>query len=421
MAPALQSAGIPGLAHVCSLSFVGSRTIPGLGFPIALAGGTAIAHIGDRISGRRGISVGLAALIESVAILGPARISTPIGQLVTAPVIAALRRRGRSNRVQALACASVRGTFNALWTLLVIYVITGGFDAFVGSYDATIGKLPLTPSGAPAAIGSTVLSVSIWAIGASWVQVKALGRATRRWSEPLPEAGAQPGRPAPESIEADEQAVGLPHRDQRPRRFDPRFVTAATALAFALLLISSTPMLLGAVALWLALACLLSPVERDILQPGLALATLLGTGAFLANLIGGEGVAAGAELAARAVLLVLTATWMRAAAGTEGFREVVRRILERGRRFRLSTEIEQALTEIEGERRMGPALRELSEALGEVEGGMIDSVDTVIDWISAEAARFEPHPPHPRPALSWRLIDLVVVIGAGLPALALSP
>ena len=46
-------------------------------------------------------------------------------------------------------------------------------------------------------------------------------------------------------------------------------------------------------------------------------------------MIGGLGVEEGLALAVRAMLLVLVATWLRAAAGTAGLREVSRRALAR--------------------------------------------------------------------------------------------
>ena len=128
-----------------------------------------------------------------------------------------------------------------------------------------------------------------------------------------------------------------PPRARRRRargRFDPRAVALAAAIAFALLLSGTEWLLLGAVAAWLALAWLrVAPGQlgrahragarrraggrRAVLHPGRR-----------------PGPGRGAEARARGrALLVAVATWLRAAAGAPGLREVSRRALGRLRRL----------------------------------------------------------------------------------------
>ena len=91
--------------------------------------------------------------------------------------------------------------------------------------------------------------------------------------------------------------------------------------------------LLAAVAAWLALAWLLSrPGPGARAQPASLFAAILAAGAFVFALGGGLGLDVALRRGARAALLVLVATWLRAAAGAAGLREVSRRVLGRLRR-----------------------------------------------------------------------------------------
>lgn len=406
-----------GFAHVATLAFVAARTVPGIGFPVSLVGGTAIAHATNRLGGRRGIAAGIAAAIESVAILGPARMSGPGGQLTTAPLVGWLAAHGRPRALQIAACAAVRAFFNAITTVLFIVIIAGGVSTYAGTYDATIGRIPGAPQGTDAALIATLAGIVVWSIGASWFQVRVFGRANRRWSEAggIGTALAPPGPSSPPA-----PAAQLPRAAER-RRFDPRAVIAAALIAFVLLLLSTSPPLLGAVALWLLVAWQLAPAESEVVKPGLILAGTVALAAFVVNWIGGDSVRDGFEHAARAALLVLTATWMRGAAGTDGVREVARRILSRLDRLRLATELRGALDSLSGDRRMGAAVRSLITEVRAAGDELIEIVDAAIDWVAAEAARFRPGAPERGPELAYGPLDLVILLGAMLPALTLAP
>jgi hypothetical protein len=408
-----------GFAHVAVLAFVAARTVPGFGFGVSLVGGTAIAHATERLGGRRGLAAGAAAAIESVAILGPARMSAPGGQLLTGPLIGHLAAAGRGRALQVAATAVVRALFNVLLTWAFIAIFAGGLDNYTGTYDATFGRIPGAPDGEAAALGGTALALLIWAIGASWVQVLVFERADRRWST---EGGIDLDRAIEEAAQAPPVALPAPPPPAR-RRFDPRAVIAAAAVAFGLLLASTDPVLLAAVSGWLAIAWLAAPAEREVVVPGLILAATLALGAFVANTLGGDGAVAGLEHAARGALLVLTATWMRGAAGTDGVRAVAQRLLARlarRRRSRHAAELSRALDSLSGDRRMGEAIRALIADIRAAEDDLFLMLDAAIDWVAAEAARFRPGPPAPAPTLTYRPLDLLVVVGALLPFAALA-
>jgi hypothetical protein len=126
-----------------------------------------------------------------------------------------------------------------------------------------------------------------------------------------------------------------------------------------------------------------------------------------------------ARRAARAALLVLTATWLRGAAGADGLREVSRRALGRLRRLPALPEASLVLDQIASEGRLAAAARTLEQQLRGVPKRAMPFVDAVLRWVVREANR--PHTPAPRRAieLSARPIDLVLLIAAVLPALAL--
>jgi hypothetical protein len=434
-----------GFAHVATLSFVAARVVPGFGFPVALVGGTAVAHATERLGGRRGFAAGIAAAIESVAILGPARMSGPGGQLITAPLIGILYRRGRGRITQIAACTAVRALFNVLTSLLFIAIVAGGIDNYAGTYDATLGRIPGAPEGTAAALIITGVALAIWAVGASWAQVTAFHRARRAWLGTELDAGVPGAGAAEAAADATAAGAGATKADAGPttaaeaeaadaagelaalhipgpaplrRRFDPRAVTAAAVVAFALLLASTDPLLLGAVGAWLLVAWLLAPGEAEVVRPGLALAATIAVGAFIANWVGGDSVSGGVEHAARGALLVLTATWMRGAAGTDGVREVAHRILVRLRRLRTAGELRTALDAIEGDRRMGAAIRTLIDEMRVAGSDVVAVLDAAIAWIAAEASRFRPGPPLSRPRLSPGPLDGLLLLGAALPTLA---
>jgi len=177
--------------------------------------------------------------------------------------------------------------------------------------------------------------------------------------------------------------------------------------------------LLAAVAAWLALAWALSRADPGPVPTGLALAALIAGSALLFTLGGGLGLDIALRRTARAALLVLVATWLRAAAGADGLREVSRRALGRLRRLPSLPEAVRTLDGIGSERSLLAAGRSLTESLSGVRKRPRPVVDAVLGWVVSESASVRPTQAAPRRALRVRAPDLALVALAAAPALTL--
>ena len=93
-----------GLAHVATVSFLGSRVAPSAPFWLALPGGVALARAAARRGLRAGYGASAAAMLQTVAVMGPARINNPLTQAITAPLLGRMEARGRPAWLQMLAC-----------------------------------------------------------------------------------------------------------------------------------------------------------------------------------------------------------------------------------------------------------------------------------------------------------------------------
>jgi len=384
-------AAVAGPAHVATCSFLASRATPSGGFFVALAGGTALAHVGQRRGLREGYGASIAAVIETVAIMGPARFGVPFTQALGAPLLGRLQARGVGAPAQWLVCAAIRVLSNALGLAFFIWVIAGGLDAYAGSYDALAGWLGLSVG----VRGTLLLSLAgliVWGAFASVVQVTVYRRGLAAWPK-----SSGPAAPGPAGSE--------PHAG----RFDPRAVALAAALAFGLLLADTQWLLLGAVAGWLALAWALARPDARAVPTGLVLAAVLAGGAFVFVLGGGLGLEEALRRALRAALLVLVATWLRAAAGADGVREVARRALGRLRALPSIAEATRTLDALGSEGRLIAAGRELAAAVGRVERRPGPLLDAVLAWVAAEAARYRPGAPKAPLTLHAGAADLLLV------------
>ena len=218
----------------------------------------------QRRGAREGYGASIAATLETVAIMGPARFGVPFTQAVSAPLLGAMEARGFRPLAQIAVCAALRVLTNAAGAAFFIWVIAGGLDAIAGSYDAVAERLGFT-LGERGTLALTGAGLLAWGAFASAVQVGVYRRGLAGWpaSQPPPAAdeAATPGR--------------------HGGRFDPRAVALAAAVAFTLLLSGTSWPLLGACAAWLVLAWVLSRPDHSPVPTGLALATLLGGGAFL--------------------------------------------------------------------------------------------------------------------------------------------
>jgi hypothetical protein len=380
----LTASAVPsGPAHVAVVSFLAARAAPTGGFWIALAGGVALARAAERRGARLGFGASAAAMLETVAIIGPARIGIPLTQAATAPMLGRLEARGVAVLPQILACAAIRLLHNTATTAFFIWVITGGLDAYAGTYDA-IGRRIGIEVGTADALAVTAAGLVAWAAFASTVQVLVYRRGLHGWDR-LAASGSDAtdvSRDIGGQRQSGAGAAGL------PRRFDPRAITLAAAIAFALLLSSTAWPLLAAVGLTLAIAWVAMPTDREPVPTGLLFAAILAGGAFAFGLGGGLGLDEAARRAARAALLVLVATWMRAAAGAAGLREVSRRVLGRLRRVPAANEAALVLDRIEGEGRLAAAGRALADQLSGVDKRPLPFVDAVLSWVVRESERW---------------------------------
>jgi hypothetical protein len=390
-----------GPAHVAVVSFLAARAAPTGGFWIALAGGVALARTAERRGARLGFGASAAAMLETVAIIGPARFGIPLTQALTAPMLGRLDARDVALLPQVLACAAIRLLHNTATTAFFIWVIAGGLDAYAGTYDA-LGRRIGIEVGSAEALGLTVAVLLGWAAFASTVQVLVYRRGLRSWdglaaaardeSDATRDIRGQ--RNTGEGEPAGSAAVGRPRgrtprsaAPSRGRRWDPRAVTLAAAVAFAVLLSSTAWPLLAAVAAALAIAWVVAPTDREPVPTGLLFAAILAAGALIFSLGGGLGLDEAARRASRAALLVLVATWMRAAAGAEGLREVSRRVLGRLRRVPAAGEAALVLDRLESEGRLAEAGRALADRLGGVEKRPMPFVDAVLGWVVGESER----------------------------------
>jgi len=406
---------VVGPAHVGVVSFLAARAAPTGGFWIALAGGVALAHVAARRGARLGFGASAASMLETVAIIGPARFGVPLTQALTAPMLGRLHARGVGFWPQLAACALVRLIHNAATTAFFIWVIAGGLDAYAGTYDAIGRRFGIEVNTADALV-LTAVSLLAWAAFASTVQVLVYRRGLLSWA-----AGAG--------------AVERQHRGEPDRRwwadrsesdtnthhlgrFDPRAVTLSAAVAFALLLGSTEWAFLAAMGVWLAVAWLVARADPEPVKAGLVFAAILAAGAFTFALGGGLGLDAAVRRAMRAALLVLAATWLRAAAGADGLREVSRRVLRRLRKIPAAPEASSVLDGIESEGRLAAAARALTDRLAETPKRPRELLDAVLAWVVRQSDTFQPAPPPAALLLSASALDYVLVASACVPFLA---
>jgi hypothetical protein len=394
-----------GPAHVAVVSFLAARAAPTGGFWIALAGGVALARVAESRGARLGFGASAAAMLETVAIIGPARVGVPLTQAISAPMLGRLHARGVGFWPQFFACATVRLLHNAATTAFFIWVITGGLDAYAGTYDA-VGRRVGIEVGSADALALTLAGLLAWAAFASTVQVLVYRRGLRAWV-------------AAPNAQVAENRCGKRNDSLPPGRFDPRAVAAAALVAFVLLLSSTSWALLAAVLVWLTLAWALSRPERDPIAAGLAFAAILAGGAFVFALGGGLGLDTALRRAGRAALLVLVATWLRAAARAIGLREVSRRVLGRLRRVPSAPEAADVLDTIASEGRLAAAGRALAARLSDAPKRPVPLLDAVLAWVIREAAAYEPPAPAPSMRLRARTVDYILLASAAAPCMTL--
>jgi hypothetical protein len=396
--------GAVGLARVATVSFLASRVSPSGAFWLAIAGGIALARVASAFGLRAGYGVGIAAMVQTTALMGPARFSGPMTQALTAPLLGWLHRRGTPLAVQLIACFGIRLAHYLVLAAALVWVILGGVDAFTGTYDALTGWLGFLPQGQRAALLATLLVYGVTAAFYSAVQVAVYDRALRRWPE---DARPPAGR----------AEVVVPGR---ARRFDPRAVTVAAVVVFAALLTPPAWATLAAVAAWLVLAAATSDPDFGPVRLGLALTALLSVTAFAAAMLADLGLDEASRRGARAALLVLVATWWRCAAGAHGLREVFARMLGRLQWVPAVREARMTLDGLDVRGGVSAPARDLAGRLGRVPARPVAITDAVVGWVASEALarscdRATPDPP----PLRVRAGDRALMGLSALPALLL--
>ena len=389
----------PGFAYVATASFLASRAAPAGGFVIALAGGVALARGAQRHGLKHGWAAGLAAMLQTVAIMGPSRITVPLTQAVSAPVMGRMEARGHGTVAQALVAAVIRTLENVPATAFYVAVIVG-VDAWTGTYDRLLGWLPFLPEGRPGAIMATLLALAAWTVGASITQAVVYRRGLRLWPDDADAEGHPP--------------LAAPRPRPASARFDPRAIVVAGIVAFGLLVASTAWPLLLAIAGWLGIAWFFARGDPAVVKPGLVLTAVLAWGALSVGLIGGIGLELTVRRAVRAALLVLVATWVRSAAGEDGLREVFRRALHRVRRLPAARETSQILDGLGSATVLTATGKRLLERCEDVPTRPVPLTDAVIGWVAAEAGRHAAGEPAAPAVLRARRRDglLVAVVAA---------
>jgi hypothetical protein len=384
---------------------------PTAGFWIALAGGLALARAGARHGARVGYGASIAAMLQTVAVMGPVRFGIPLTQALTAPLLGRLEARRRPVLWQVVVCAAIRLAQTGLFVAFFVLVLAGGVDSYTDSYDWFASWIPLLPEGTTAALIATAVTLLGWAAFASTVQVLVYRRGLSRW-------------PAPDGLSPHEQShpagdLGPEPLENDRRRFDPRAVALAAVIAFATLMASTAWPVLAAVTAWLVLASLIARGDRSVVPLGAAITAFLALSVFVFLLLGGSGLDLALRRGLRAGLLVAVATWLRAAAGAGGLREVSRRALRRLHRLPAAREANLALGELGSGRQLGPAVSSAVDALRGTSKRPLPVLDAILRWVAAESARFRADRSqdvprlHARP-LDWVLVAAVLAAGSSL-------
>jgi hypothetical protein len=395
-----------GLSHVAAVSFLAARVAPTGSFWLSLAGGAAVAREGEVRGMRSGYASSAAAMLETVAIVGPLRLNAPLTQAVSAPLLGAMQARGRRPFTQFLACLAIRLVHYAILTAFTVLILLGP-KAYAGTYRNLFGWIPFLPHGLEGALILTAIGNVLFAIIFSAIQTGFCRHALSGWIERTPKDFAP--RPA------------LPPEPLQTGGTDPRVALVAATLVTVVLLFSHSWIVLAAVAAWLAVAATMARYrDRDVLRVGLLLALLVAAGTLAASLIGGLGADEAASRAVRAALLVMVPTWLRLAAGSAGLREAFRRMLFRIRRVPGAEEAGEILSELDSGALLEASAKSLRDRLRGVTAGPMEIANAVLAWAAQEAQSLPVHEPRPISQLRLRARDATLFVSVLLPASALA-
>lgn len=359
---------LAGLANVAAMTFLAARAVPG-GFVVALAGGVPLARASQRHGTRAGYAAAGASLIETMAIMGPARMGIPVPHAASAPALGALERRGAALLWLALTGAAIRFGYY-LVTSAFYFLVLVGLDAYLGTYEAIRGTLTFLPAGTAAAILVNAAFLLVWSLVAGLIQAWAVRRGLRRW----PDAGAELG----------ERPAAAPGRRGLA---DPRAVVGAGLVAIVITLATTEPVALALVAGWLAAAWLIVRADARSFAGGLALAAPLALSTLAFGLVGGLDAELALRRAARVALLVLTAVWLRSAAGADGLRAISLRAVRRLRRLPTLALSARVLGASAGVGNYGDSARRLGRGMRSARKRPGPLLGAVLGWIASEAGR----------------------------------
>ncbi len=366
---------LAGLANVAAMTFLAARAVPG-GFVVALAGGVPLARASERHGTRAGYAAAGASLVETMAVMGPARMGIPVPHAASAPALGALERRGAALLALALVGAAIRFGYYLVTSAFYVLVLVG-LDAYTGTYDAIRETLAFLPAGDSAALLMTAAFLGVWSLGAGLIQAWVLRRGLRRWS------GATP--------RLDRHPTTAPDRGGLA---DPRAVVGTGLVAIAIALATTEPVALGLVAAWLAAAWLIVGAGARSFAGGLALAAPLALSTLAFGLVGGLGGELAVRRSARVGLLVLTAVWLRTAAGAEGLRAVSLRAVRRLRRLSTLALAARVLGASAGVGNYGDSARRLGRSMRSARKRPGPLLAAALGWIVSEAERL-PQSPEP--------------------------
>src|SRR5204863_9874917 len=97
-----------GLAHVAAVSFLAARVAPSGAFWLALAGGASVAREADLRGVRAGYAASAAAMLQTVAMVGPLRLSAPLTQALSAPLLGSMHARNARWSSMPAVCLAIR-------------------------------------------------------------------------------------------------------------------------------------------------------------------------------------------------------------------------------------------------------------------------------------------------------------------------
>lgn len=370
---------LAGMASVAALTFLVARAVP-LGWTVAVAAGVPLARAGERHGTRAGYATATASLVETTAIMGPARMGIPVPHAASAPLLGAMHRRRASFAALTVAAAAVRTVYYTLTAAFSIVVLIG-LDAYLGTYERLRDLFGFLPAGTAAALWVTFAQLVLWSIGAGMIQAWAIRRGLRRWDAQSGPVGA---------------AGGAAPARRAPGRHATAIVLAGI-VAFTVALASTDPRVLGGLAAMLLLCWAATAASGGALLRGLVLAAPLALSTLGFGLAGGIGAELAGLRAARVALLVLIAVWVRSAAGAEGLRRALVWAVRRLRRVPMLATTAAVLAGSTQADDLGAAARRLGGRLRCARRRPVPVIDAVLGWLAEESSRIGAPASQPRP------------------------